>query len=332
MEIVLETGRRVCPESFPWQRVEDWFDSILEPSGMDFEALRASGPVMPGISYRRFEDGGLRADGQAGFETPSGRIEMDSSVLAGLGADPLPAYRPPLADPEDGRYPFLLTTGARVPFFFHSEHRSVPAMRERNPHPLAEMHPAPAARLGLGEGDRVSVASPWGECERVLRMDDSLRQDTVSVQHGWWLPDAAGAGTSAAYPPGINVNALFPEGLQPADGMGYPFRSLFCRIERLGGGSLPSGSALPSPEVSGEPPLSITADPALCCGCRACEVACLVSHGLEKGIFGIAVRRTGPGSYAPGWTSSCDSCAGRETGPFCACNCPTGCLVPAGDA
>ena len=46
-----------------------------------------------------YEKGLLRKDGQPGFNTPSGKVEIASSMLAEYGYDPLPAYSEPVEGP-----------------------------------------------------------------------------------------------------------------------------------------------------------------------------------------------------------------------------------------
>ena len=45
--------------------------------------------------YRKYEKGMLRPDGQPGFLTPTGRVELWSSAFANNGMDPLPYYYEP---------------------------------------------------------------------------------------------------------------------------------------------------------------------------------------------------------------------------------------------
>jgi hypothetical protein len=60
------------------------------------EALKASpdGVALqpPPKQYRKFETGQLRPDGQPGFNTPSGKLEIASSLLAQHGYPALPEY------------------------------------------------------------------------------------------------------------------------------------------------------------------------------------------------------------------------------------------------
>ena len=74
-----------------------------------------------------------------------------------MGYAPLPTYEEPpespISRPEVAKdYPLVLTTGARIPFFFNSEHRQIEKLRKAHRHPTAEIHPETAARYGIDEG------------------------------------------------------------------------------------------------------------------------------------------------------------------------------------
>jgi hypothetical protein len=50
------------------------------------------------IRCKKYESGLLRPDGCAGFDTPSGKVEIASATLDRHGYDALPVY----ADPDEG--------------------------------------------------------------------------------------------------------------------------------------------------------------------------------------------------------------------------------------
>ncbi len=96
-----------------------------------FEDLREEVVHQRGVNYHKYETGLLRPDRKPGFLTPTGRVELWSTAYARYGEDPLPYYKEPAfspaTDPELAEhYPFILTTGARLYAFFHSEHRQIP--------------------------------------------------------------------------------------------------------------------------------------------------------------------------------------------------------------
>ncbi len=91
---------------------------------------------------------------QAGFPTPSGKMEFTSQVLQEFGFDPLPTYREPgqspVATPELAKaFPLVLTTGSRLPMYCHSRTFRVPWLRRQRPDPAADINPAHAKPRGI---------------------------------------------------------------------------------------------------------------------------------------------------------------------------------------
>lgn len=78
--------------------------------------------------------------------TPTGRIELYSTMLEAWGDDPLPYYEEPPTSPHAtpeyaAEYPLVLSTGARTWSYFHSEQRHVPLLREVEPWPARGHQP-----------------------------------------------------------------------------------------------------------------------------------------------------------------------------------------------
>lgn len=71
--------------------------------------------------------------------------------------------------------------------------------------------PQDAQRLQLQDEQAVTVRSPWGEIRAQVRIDDSLRQGTVAMSHGWGNQRTPGLSVAHQYP-GTNVNELLPTG------------------------------------------------------------------------------------------------------------------------
>ena len=319
MEIVLDFGGRVAPEHFPWSDVEGWFDHVLLPSGMSWRELSARGWVMPGTLYGKHEKGLLRSDGLPGFSTPSGRIELQPEIMNIAGLLPAPWYIPPALPDEE--HPFLLTTGARTPVFFHSEHRNVKSLLERNPLPLVEVNPADAERQSIVDGSWVTLSSPWGSCGRVARITERVPPGTLMAQHGWWPP-----GMDETTGRKLNINNLLSHGMQGRGGLGYPFRCIPCGISP-GPELLPApDDPLRMPELRANPGVAIVSE--WCSGCRACELACLQRLSGKRGNGGLVVtERSGEyESYLPVFTSLCLRCPDAP----CAAACPTGALTGEG--
>ena len=124
---------------------------------------------------------------QSGFATPSGKVELSSSVLEDLGFDPLPYFR---EDPPDNpSYPLKLFTGVREDGFFQTGHRHIPEMRKRHPDPLLFVSPGTARAYNLSEDEWVEVANEVGRISIKVSIRDSMPDGLVRIPHGWWKPE-----------------------------------------------------------------------------------------------------------------------------------------------
>ncbi len=194
MEINLELGRRFNPEAWPWETVQDMYSFMVASTGLSFEELREEAPVFLPFEYHRYEKGMLRSDGQPGFNTATGRIELWSNFYSNAGLDPLPYFEEPNPGPGATpelleEYPYVLTTGARQWSSFHSEHRQIKRLRAMHPDPMVYLNPATTAELGLSDGDWVWIENIFGRCKR--RVESTLVNDPriVACDHGWWMPE-----------------------------------------------------------------------------------------------------------------------------------------------
>jgi anaerobic selenocysteine-containing dehydrogenase len=154
---------------------------------------------------------------QAGFGTPSGKVEIASTTLALHGLEPLPAYREML-DNLDEKFPLVFTSGARVLAYTHSQFRQVPSLRKLTPEPVVDINPADAAPRGIKTGDAVTVSSPRGSIRMKADVTDTILPGVVNMLHGW--PDEA------------NVNLLVDDrNLDPISGF-PPYKSQACQVTK----------------------------------------------------------------------------------------------------
>ncbi len=238
MQINLEMGKRFNPEAWPWKDVREMFSAMLkEPVGMTFEELREVAPYYPPFEYKRYEKGALRFDGQVGFNTPTGRIELYSTVYEKIGLDPLPYFEEPTESPYSTpdlyqKYPLILTTGARPWGFFHSEHRQIPHLRALRPDPLVEIHPETAAKYGIKDGDWVWIENQRGRAKRKAKLTPIINPKMVNTDHAWWFPEKEGAEPTLFGLWDVAINQLVPF-LPGRSGFGGNYKSLLCRIYKV---------------------------------------------------------------------------------------------------
>lgn len=169
-------------EHFPWADETALLDhrvSALAPSFNQFAQEHAY--HAGAMAYRKYE--------RTGFATPSGKVELASSVLADLGFDALPGWREaPAADPA---FPLQLFVGIREDEFFQTGHRHIPALRSRAPQPLAFLNPADAREHGINDGDIIGIHTRLGHCTMSCALREDMPPGLVRVPHGWWAPEQA---------------------------------------------------------------------------------------------------------------------------------------------
>jgi anaerobic selenocysteine-containing dehydrogenase len=182
----MELGNRLGQEQHWFGSVEKNLDFILKPMGLTWEEFRRLDYYRVNQKYRKFKDDG--------FATPTGKIELSSTIMEKWGYDPVPGYREtpesPVSRPDMVQeYPYILITGARSPVFFASEHRMIPWLREIVPDPVVEIHPQVAEKLGITDGQWVIIESPRGKIKQRARLTTAIDPRVVAAQFGWWFPE-----------------------------------------------------------------------------------------------------------------------------------------------
>ena len=226
-------------ELFP-QSEEEMIRFALQGSGFTLEEVRKAGGMVqlsaPTMEYRKWEKGSLRPDSQPGFDTPSGKFEIHSSVLAEYGYEPLPKYTEPkegpLAAPELARsFPLVFNSGARTHTDFRSQHHGVPSLLKENPEPCVEISTADAQARGIQTGDLVEVHSPRGSVPFRAVVTDDIVQGAIEANMGGGTPVGPEAWQRA------NVNELTD--LANYDEIsGFPvYKALLCEVVKVAAGT-----------------------------------------------------------------------------------------------
>lgn len=186
----------------------------------------------PEQRYRKWTLGLLRADGKPGFETPSGKFEIASRLLAEHGYDALPVYREPQEGPIATpmlaeRFPLVFNSGARIQSDFRSQHHNIPSLLKLQLHPIVTLHPVDAEPRGIRSGDAVDVISPRGAVQYVAHVSEDIVAGVIEANAGGGSPDAVPAWQQ-------NINELTDdENRDPISG--FPvYKALLCEVRRRG--------------------------------------------------------------------------------------------------
>ncbi|MGQ0617379.1 MAG: molybdopterin-dependent oxidoreductase [Acidimicrobiia bacterium] len=185
-------------EAFSYASAEEVFDEIARCSnpgtgydlrGASYERLRAGplqwpvapdGPARNPIRY--LSDAGGQPPGGGGnggarrlwFATPNGRAVFH------------PRPHGHAAELPDDDFPFTFNTG-RLAHQWHTMTKTgkVEKLNRLNPRPFVEIHPDDAARLGIGAGDQVEVASRRGRAVLPAVLSDRVRVGSCFAPFHW---------------------------------------------------------------------------------------------------------------------------------------------------
>ena len=226
MDIFLDYARRLELRNIdgdplvPWGTAEECFEAFkvmtrgrpCDYSGLSYAKLRGGSGIQwpctdgqPEGTERLYTDFTFNTDPDLcedyghDLVTGAGHERKDYAELNPAGRAILNAahYIEP-NEPPDDEYPFLLTTG-RTAYHWHTRTKTgrVRQLDAAAPEAWAEVSPADAERLGIGEGDLVRVESRRGRLEARARVT-GIRDGVVFApfHYGYW--DASDGHTRAA--------------------------------------------------------------------------------------------------------------------------------------
>jgi len=233
--ILTELARKLgYGDKFPASEME-LLDSVLKDTGItraeleQAERLTVRKKTEP-MAYRKWETGLLRRDGKPGFETPSGKFEIKSSILEEMGYDGLPTYEEsfetPLSQPKlVNRFPLILGTGPFKPDM-KSCLRAIPDFIKKYPHPMVQMNPKDAMDRKIEPGDPVVVKTARGFVEMRAAITDDIMPGVVYAPVGGGGPQGTETWRKA------NVNALTDlDQFDPISG--FPvYKTLMCQVKK----------------------------------------------------------------------------------------------------
>lgn len=141
---------------------ENWIRKVILPldkAGITLDSLRKGPARNPYIKNVPFAEGV--------FMTESGRFNLITEFS-----------RPTLRSDE---YPLiLLSTHSRQ--WMHSQLQTA----EHQSEPVAKVHPVTAAKYNIDDGELAKIVSPAGELSAVIKYDEAVAEDIISIKQGRW--------------------------------------------------------------------------------------------------------------------------------------------------
>jgi anaerobic selenocysteine-containing dehydrogenase len=238
-EIYIGLAERLGVETpLPMKSVEDFLAWQLRKTGKSYDELKGQTAVIVSskenpVVYKAWEKEGFQ------FTTPTGKVEFYSKRFEEFGYDPLPYYEEPPQSPYSTpeifeKYPLILISGSRVPFYYHGAGREIPWLREQLPEPRLEIHPETAEELGISDGDWVWIETSQKEGRVKQKAELTLGIDprVVHAHSHWWFPerkDDPGRGWTES-----NINAIMSDRppYDPISGS-HLVRGCLCKIYKV---------------------------------------------------------------------------------------------------
>jgi cysteine desulfurase NifS len=216
------------------QNEEELLRYVLKGSPFTLEEVRACGGQVKIetaiMQYKKWEKGLLRPDGRPGFDTPTGKFEIASTILEEHGYDPLPVYTEPLESPLSQpelakKFPLVFNSGARVTTDFRSQFHGIPGLVKKRPEPTVMINTADAGARGIAHGEVVILASPRGKVRMRAIVTDDIVSGAVEANMGGGGPLGPKAWQEC------NINDLTDLRFDPISG--FPiYKALLCEVSR----------------------------------------------------------------------------------------------------
>jgi thiosulfate reductase/polysulfide reductase chain A len=171
----LLAARMGAGQHLPFRSIEEIWRHQLEGTGISVEDFDAKGFVSLAQAPILMDPGALR------FGTPSGKIEIVSSVLADAGFESLPPYVPP-QKPEPGS--FRLTFG-RSAVHTHAQSQNNRYLHEIVPENRLWLNDVEAGKLGIRSGDAVEVSAGGHVGTIAAHVTPLIHPEAVFMLHGF---------------------------------------------------------------------------------------------------------------------------------------------------
>ncbi len=188
--IMSELASCLCYGHLYPQTSEQLLSHVLAGSGFTLRDVRNAGgvaQVKPAMmQYKKWEKGLLREDGKPGFETPTAKFEIASSLLEEYGYDPLPRFMEPRESPSSrpelaARFPLVFNSGAHHNVDLNNLHHSIDSLARDLPAPTVMINEADAAKRGIASGDKVVIRTMRGEVEMYAAVTADIVQGAIEA-------------------------------------------------------------------------------------------------------------------------------------------------------
>lgn len=206
---------------FPWQDIADYQQRQVANNPELLPQLRKEGYLSFGIPllmrepdmvakfrqhYPNAQPVSERGDygHQLQFTTPSGKIELSSPSLEKIAPGrSVISYRP-VTLKQPGELYFIQGKSA---LHTNAATQNIPLLYDLQPDNPVWIHPDTAAKLGISDGDSITITSQVGEEQGTAKVTLGIRKDTVFAHMGFGSKNQE---LTRAFGKGVHCGALLP--------------------------------------------------------------------------------------------------------------------------
>ena len=170
--ILKELGDRLgLGDYFPYKEEQDIIKAQIEPFQIDFDELVDKGYVELEVEeHHKME-----------FQTKSGKIELNSSLLESVGEPGVPKWQEPPAPPQ-GKFYLLTGKVAQHTQFATQNNQWLMELMPNNP---VWINAQVAKKLGVRNGQKVVVESSVGKVINEAFVTEAIRPDCIFIAAGF---------------------------------------------------------------------------------------------------------------------------------------------------
>ncbi len=209
-------------KEFPWLTVEDAINDQLSPSRVTIEDLTtcSGGKTLEETRYRKYI--------REGFKTPSGKVEIESSLLKEYNYQAIPDFwnepqhQGPSFYKQKNKYSIHGISGRRPGYFVHSQFHHIDSLRNHENEPFVDINPEDAKLSGIEQNDIVRISTPNGSIKIKANITTIVARKEVRISWGW-----------GECKKNYNLNLLTDDSMKDQITSTTSNRSFMCFIEKV---------------------------------------------------------------------------------------------------
>lgn len=163
---------------FPWKNIEEYLNTRLKLAGHSLSEIKKKG-VIKGPKIPLYFEEGVEPE----FETPTGKIELYSTILAKKGYDPIPKFTKH-EDPPAGYFRLLFGRAPMHSFSRTQTNRLLDNIMDENE---VWINADVAKRYDLKSGEYIKLKNTEGIISNKVKVKatERIRTDCVYIVHGF---------------------------------------------------------------------------------------------------------------------------------------------------